>query len=395
MSSSGTTTSATTSSMPEKFTVQESQSWLQENLSALVGLGDTEFIQAIHDLKAAIPKKPRVSKKTPVSERADAPYNEDKCDARVWLKPGNFAGQCSCKKVDAQFLCKRHQNESEKHDGETRNGFYNKERPTHAFGDTEDDLLEWHDVVVDKPVKKTKTKTSGDRKARSCGNCGQSGHDKRKCPNASKDTSDKPMSVAELTAMLAEAKALEEKETQEKETQEKETQEKETQEKETQETQEKIDDDKTQACSNGEDVGNLNDFAEEQLEEDPPLSPKSQNAAGTGLESEEETGDSDDGEDDEEEVQTVECNLEEVPYSRSTDGRVFDDDFDHVGLWLRKGDNLETLMNDPVFVKLMKDLHIKEDAVTKAFDGGFDGVEGKIVFSKTGKKMHKKSVAAL
>ena len=335
---------STSLSMPEKLTVQESQSWLQENLTALVGLGDTEFIQAIHDLKAAIPKKPRVSKKTPVSERADAPYDEEKCDARVWLKPGNFAGQCSCKKVEGQFLCKRHQSETEKHSGVTRNGFYNQERPTHAFGDTDDEVLGWHDVVSDKPEKKTKTKTSGDRKKRSCGNCGQCGHDKRKCPNATKESSDKPMSVAELTQMLAEAKALEEKLVEEMAEKEK---------------VEEIDDDKTQACSTGEDLANLSDFNGDQLEEDQPLSPKSQEAAGTGLvEVTDQLGEEDldvSGGESEEEGETVDCSTEGIPYSRNSTGVVYDDDFDPVGTW----------------------------------------VDGKIVFDKFGAKVHKKAVASL
>jgi hypothetical protein len=345
---------STSLSMPEKLTVQESQSWLQENLTALVGLGDTEFIQAIHDLKAAIPKKPRVSKKTPVSERADAPYDEEKCDARVWLKPGNFAGQCSCKKVEGQFLCKRHQSETEKHSGVTRNGFYNQERPTHAFGDTDDEVLGWHDVVSDKPEKKTNTKTSGDRKKRSCGNCGQCGHDKRKCPNATKESSDKPMSVAELTQMLAEAKALEEKLVEEMAEKEKVEEEKVEEEK-----VEEIDDDKTQACSTGEDLANLSDFNGDQLEEDQPLSPKSQEAAGTGLvEVTDQLGEEDldvSGGESEEEGETVDCSTEGIPYSRNSTGVVYDDDFDPVGTW----------------------------------------VDGKIVFDKFGAKVHKKAVASL
>ena len=351
MSSSGTTTSATSLSMPEKLSVAESQTWIQENLTTLVDLGETEFIQAIHDLKAAIPKKPRVSKKTPVSERADAPYNEEKCDGRVWLKPGNFAGQCSCKKVEGQFLCKRHQSESEKHDGQIRNGFYNQERPTHAFGDTEGEVLGWHDVVLEHKETKTKTKTSGDRKERKCGNCGQCGHDKRKCPNGTKESSAKPMSVAELTAMLAEATLAEATLAEANLAEANLAEEKET-------LEEKVDDDKTQACSTGEDLANLADF-DGQLEEDQPLSPKSQEAAGTGLPATQQLGDESDLEvsddEDEEESDTVDCSLDEVPYSRGKDGRVFDDEFDCVGMW----------------------------------------IDGKIKFDKLGARMHKKSVAAL
>ena len=166
-------------------------------------------MQGIHDLKAALPRMPRTSKKVSSEERAEAEYNDTKCDARVWLK-GGFAAQCRCKKVDGQFLCKRHQNEADKHSGLVKNGFFNAERPTHHYGNTDDDkaFIPWHDVLDQMPVKKTKKSSSGSSgSARKCGTCGEIGHNKRKCPHAEADTTS--MSVADLELALDAAKAKE------------------------------------------------------------------------------------------------------------------------------------------------------------------------------------------
>jgi hypothetical protein len=378
--------------VPEKFTVSESQKWLQTNLGKLTDLDDEGFIQMIRDFSKAIPRKP--SKPTPIEDRIDAPYNESKCDARVWLKPGNFAGQCRCKKKDGQLLCGPHQKSADKNDGKLRNGHYNEDRPTHAFNDPEGELLEWHDVVIDKPDKKTKgSKGSGKRK-RNCGNCGKSGHDKRSCPNASKDTSDKNMSVAELTALLAEAKIAEEKEAQS-----------------ATETQ-SVDDDKTQACSNdGGDVGNLDDFEEEDhdedLDEDTPLSPESQKAAGVGLESEEEE-EKEEEKEEEEESSTIDCTFEEVPYSRNLQNEVFTDDFDVIGKWVDDKIVFDDVMtHKELIAKAGGELEECDfEGVTYSrncngvvFDEDYDDVgmweDEKVVFDKFGAKNHKKAVAML
>jgi hypothetical protein len=325
----------------EKMSVQESQSWLQENLSALGDLGDTEFIQAIHDLKTALPKKPRVSNPIPMDDRREdlgVKYDEDKCDARVWLKPGSFAGQCRSKKKDGQFFCKCHQKEADNHGGKVKHLSYNQERPVNAFGDAEQEVLPWHDVVVDKPKKAKASKTSGDRAERKCGGCGETGHDKRKCPNSSK-SAPAQMSVAELTALLSAAKLAEEK-------------------KVVADTETPVDDDKTLACSNQGDVADLNDF--EQLEEDAPLSPASMAAAGTGLDlvadkSDSESDDDEDEDEDDDQSSQIDCTFEGVPYTRKSSGKVYDDDFDEVGEWK----------------------------------------DGKIVFTKDARRLHKKAVAAL
>ena len=398
--------------LADKMTVSEAQEWLSGNMAAIVCLPDSDFIQMVHGLNKAIPRKP--SKPTPIEDRIDAPYNEGKCDARVWLKPGNFAGQCRCKKKDGELLCGPHQKSADKNDGKLRNGHYNKERPTHAFNDPDGEILEWHDVVVDKPEKKTKGgKTSGKRK-RNCGNCGKSGHDKRSCPNASKDTSDKNMSVAELTALLAAAKLSEEKEAQS-----------------ATETP-PVDDDKAQACSNdGGDVANLTDFGEDedgvvldevQLDEDAPLSPESQKAAGVGLEVEEEEVkeveeeevkevkevEEEVEEEEEEGSSTIDCTFEGVPYSRNSGDEVFNDDFDAIGKW----DDGKIVFDDIVthkeqIAKAEGELEQCDfEGVTYTrncngvvFDEDYDEV-GKweaesIEFDKLAAKNHKKAVAAL
>ena len=309
-------------SLPEKLSVSDSKAWIQENLCVLCDLDDEGFIQAIHDLKSAIPKKPRASKKTPIEDRIDAPYDEHKCDARVWLKPGNFAGQCTNKKVDGQCFCKRHQNEADKHGGMVRNGIYNKERPTHAYGDIDDELLPWHDVVIEKPPKKGKTSSSssGSRKTRTCGNCGGVGHDKRTCPHASKSSN--TFSVAELQQMLA-AASLEETKGSEKV------------------HQTPLDESDSLSCKDGLNCGVKDCPLEHEPEPEPEPEPD--------LELEEDNSDEESNDAD------VDCSFEGVPYTRNSEGKVFDDDFDEVGTW--------------------------------------DGE--KIIFDQFGAKSHKKAVAAL
>jgi hypothetical protein len=275
-------------SVPTKFTTaEETMDWFATNCDSLKSLDESVFIQAIHDLKSALPK---VSKKTPIEDRIDAPYQSALCDARKWLKPGNFAGQCQTKKKDGQCLCVTHQKDADKNDGALRNGFYNEERPTHAYGNLEDKLLPWHDVVVEKTTKAKKT--SATAKPRKCSNCGQTGHTKAKCPNAAKADAKPPMSVAEIEQLLANAKIAE--------------------------------------SAAESDV----------LEEDIVMSPASSAAAGVGLATEEvaeevdeEDKESLDGQDDSP-SDNIDCTLDDVPYTRDTKDIVYDDDFDEVGKWV-------------------------------------------------------------
>ena len=297
----------TLSGMPEKFTVEESKKWLTENIAPLCTLDDSEFIQAIHDLKGAMPRKPRVSRKTPDSERIDADYDEVRCDARIWLK-GGFAAQCSCRKLDGQFLCKRHQNEADAHSGETKNGSFNGSRPTHKFNDLNnepcwwaDQLAEWAENKAQNTSGKKNKSSGGDRKTRTCGNCGEVGHDKRKCPKSRPCDSSKPMTVSQLEQMLAEAKAAE-------------------QQKVVQEVVEEIVEETVQETVQ----------KESDLEEDPVdiaagvgLS-ESQIATGDAMVSDEEGGDS----------SAIDCSFEGVSYTRDSNNVVFDDDFDEVGEWV-------------------------------------------------------------
>ena len=90
------------------------------------------------------------------------------------------------------------------------------ERPTHHYGDEENKVIAWADVVIEK-AKKTTKKTSEEgesgKKARKCGYCRCEGHTIRKCPKKEEDLEEKDeedevkMSLAEevkkLKALLA------------------------------------------------------------------------------------------------------------------------------------------------------------------------------------------------
>jgi len=326
--------------MPAKFTVEESKKWLTENIAPLCNLDDSEFIQAIHDLKGAMPRKPRVSRKTPDSERIDADYDEVRCDARIWLK-GGFGCQCTNKKVDGQFFCKRHQKEADAHGGVTKNGNITTDRPTHHYGDESLDIIPWHDVVIEKPPPKQKKDKSSaaDRKTRTCGNCGESGHDKRKCPKSRPCDTSKPMTVSQLEQMLAEAKAAEQQKVVEEVVEE-------TVQETAQETSQET------AQETVQETAQETVPAESDLEEDTV-----DTAAGVGLsESEIAIGDAIvDEEDADGDSSAIDCSFEGVSYTRDSNNVVFDDDFDEVGEW----------------------------------------VDGAIVFDKFGLKSHKKALAQL
>jgi len=204
--------------MHAKISVAEAIQWLENARDSWQSGGfpedHDELCKVCADLKPQDfkpPRKPRVSKgSSSVSERCDAEYDDSKCDAAVWLK-GGYRAQCSCRKVEGQFLCNRHQTESDKHDGKVKNGFINQSRPTHHYDDIDNEkaLIPWHDVVVEKKPKKEKKSSSGPKKPRCCGNCGQPGHTKAKCPNSSMVASNTPLSAAQLREMLAAAEASE------------------------------------------------------------------------------------------------------------------------------------------------------------------------------------------
>jgi hypothetical protein len=187
----------------EEWTGEHTDSLDEEDLTALYAQ-----IAAMKPVDFKTPRKPRTTKVSPTdTERMEADYDEGKCDARIWLK-GGFAAQCSCKKLEGQFLCKRHEAEAEAHGGETKNGSFNAKCPTHKFDDESNDPCWWSDQLaewVEKKTQKGEKPTGGSRGPRKCGCCGELGHDKRKCPNNT-DQPSIPMTVADLEAALAVAK---------------------------------------------------------------------------------------------------------------------------------------------------------------------------------------------
>ena len=295
--------------MPGKFTAEEAQEWLASNHESLAAADPKDFLCAMYGLKDALPNKPRVSKKVspPPQERAKLPYNEDKCDARVYLD-GGFAGQCTCKKTGGQFLCKRHQNEADKHVGKVKNGFFNAECPTHHYDNTDDpkDLISWHGVEMpEKKKKASKPTASGSQ--RKCGICGECGHNRSKCPLKAEGGVDE---IAALKAALAKAEAKKAKKESDAEK------------------------------SAVEDV--LESVVEqvEQLELDEgehDLTKEEQSAAGTGLMEQADSlgsGSEDEHSDDGgEDNSTHDCTFEGIPYTRDNENKVFDDDFEEVGEW--------------------------------------------------------------
>jgi hypothetical protein len=197
-------------SLHEKVSGHEIKAWYLSSLGVDTADGEAAW-DSFMDHKPVefkVPKKPRASKKSSTpSERADAPYNEQKCDARVY-KAG-WGCQCTCKKVEGQYLCKRHQTEADAHDGMIKNGLVTGERPSHHYGDESLTLITWHDVEV--PTKVKAKKTSGEKKVstRKCSCCGETGHNKSKCPNKSVSNTPpaKSKTVDEIKAELAEAEA--------------------------------------------------------------------------------------------------------------------------------------------------------------------------------------------
>ena len=190
--------------LSQKHTVEtflgviESQGWKQFETDE----DKLDFVKEVFPEKV---RKKRESKhSSDPEERSKEAYDPARCDARVWrwCTPRSLGGigvQCSCKKVDGRFLCTRHQKDADKHDGVLRNGFFNKERPTHEYGNTEDPkaFLPWSDVDAS---LRPKTRT---KKPRKCGSCGETGHTKAKCPKKSTDDISNAVNVEELREQVA------------------------------------------------------------------------------------------------------------------------------------------------------------------------------------------------
>ena len=144
-----------------KITGYEAKEWIR-NILGCTGYewGDEEDFMTLlvkHkpvDFKA--PRKSRASKSS--SDRSEAEYDCQLCDARVWNK--SLGGQCSNKKAEDDCFCGTHnQQASGQSDGLLkghRHGLITDPRPVHAYGDDTQEFLKWHDVELpDKPVKKT------------------------------------------------------------------------------------------------------------------------------------------------------------------------------------------------------------------------------------------------
>ena len=311
----------------EKISIAEARQWLLTAHEEWTGKHtDSLTEEALAALEAQIvatkpvdfkaPRKPRASKaSTSDSERMNAEHDDSKCDARIWLK-GGFAAQCSCAKVDGQFFCKKHQKEADSHGGVTKNGSFNGERPTHHYGDESEKTIPWHDVVIEKPDKGKKP-ASGTKKGRVCGCCGETGHDKRKCPKNTAKSSP-PMTAAEAVAAaeaaLATAKAAAAAETAAKETAAKET---------------------VEASSN-EVITPPESPVESSVELDEDLTEVDSGDSGEGVGLTTSVDGSEDHSDEEEDTELIDCSFEGIKYSRTGDGIVRDDDDEEVGKWVNE-----------------------------------------------------------
>ena len=305
----------------EKISIAEARQWLLNAHEEWTGTHNDSLTESqLEDLDKAMatmkpidfkaPRKKRTTKtSSSTSERSEAEYDEAKCDARVWLA-GGFDAQCSCKKINGQFLCKKHQNEADKHDGKIKNGFINAERPTHHYGDESGKAIPWHDVVIEKPAKGAKKKASdGTRKQRKCGCCGEIGHDKRSCPKASTEPSTPMVPIEQMTieqmqsalaAKLAQA---------------------------------------SQQTETSQEVATPEETPVDtpELDEDTSII-----GAGVGLEEDDVSELSNTMEDtlvisandEDESSDIIDCTFEDIPYSRNNEGIVVDDSGDQVGEWV-------------------------------------------------------------
>jgi len=313
----------------EKISIAEARQWLLNAHEEWTGTHiDTLTESQLEDLDKAMaamkpidfkaPRKKRTTKtSSSTSERSEAEYDEDKCDARVWLA-GGFDAQCSCKKINGQFLCKKHQNEADKHDGKIKNGFINAERPTHHYGDESEKAIPWHDVAIEKPAKGAKdskggkkdTTTISKRKPRKCGCCGEIGHDKRSCPKASTEPSTpmvpiEQMTIEQMESAIAAAKLAQA-------SQQTETSQEVTTPEETPVDTPELDEDSSIIGAGvgfeGDDVSELSNTMEDTL----VISAN----------------------DEDESSDIIDCTFEDIPYSRNNEGIVFDDEGDPVGEWV-------------------------------------------------------------
>jgi hypothetical protein len=145
--------------MQEKISVAEALQWLKNARSEWVSeFGDLNQTRRTGELSLLeltslrpkdfkCPRKARVSKRESGEDRSVLPYDDARCDARVFVCHG-FGAQCTRKKVNGCF-CKGHQKDLDDNGG-IKNGLYTEARPTHQYGDAANAIIPWHDVVDEK-----------------------------------------------------------------------------------------------------------------------------------------------------------------------------------------------------------------------------------------------------
>ena len=118
----------------------------------------------IPDFSTLDPRGKSQSEKLSPSALADVPYNEAKCDARVWNS--GFGKQCNCSKIEGFDLCKSHLKKFQAlPDGlDIGLGRINKDRPTHSLDKLPDDpkyeCHKWDDLkpISERNVSQTRKK---------------------------------------------------------------------------------------------------------------------------------------------------------------------------------------------------------------------------------------------
>lgn len=209
----------------KKITIAEAHEWIKNAISActLEALESTEdltqeFLDETRPVDFEEPKKPKKTKTSETktsssssgSERSEEGYDADRCDARANKKEQGvrFDFQCSAKKLEGGCFCKNHQKKSDSSKG-LELGKITDDRPTHWFSG---DAISWHDadpeLLAEKKTKKTKKlkKTEdGEKKPRKCSVCGEEGHNKRKCPQVTGESSSPEPSDEELEKDIIEA----------------------------------------------------------------------------------------------------------------------------------------------------------------------------------------------
>ena len=190
----------------KKITIAEAHQWIKNVVIELEGaqhpIIDDEvltedFFNQTRPIGFKEPKKVRVSQKrssasSDASERSEEDYDCTRCDARASKKQKGlrFDFQCSHAKIDGECFCKNHLKQSNSTKG-LELGKITEDRPQYW---ADGKAIPWHDadpeILASLKKKKTSKKKPVDqdapKKPRKCGLCGETGHTKRSCPQASR-----------------------------------------------------------------------------------------------------------------------------------------------------------------------------------------------------------------